>query len=293
MAGSSMQKLPAELLASIMLHVDPYSVPMKFALARVSSYWRAVALDSHVLWATFEIDSTAAVCGLPILLQRSRAGSSHDSTPLDVRLTFGYLFGGGDRNRHLLPTSRDAATALLAQPDIAARIAALDITYSSPGALRLLIGADLYFPQLERLHVCRSPNTSHENVHIAITAPRLRHLRIIRTSPRSWSALLVRSLVDVRIEHCGPEAHVGVLATILRQCPSLAHLAFFTQDRAPLGIARDLWPTIRGEDRPVPPLPGPDGAYDSDSDIRSPLRCLSSFRLEVRRSSFHVSSSCL
>ncbi|KAH7103128.1 hypothetical protein BKA62DRAFT_670632 [Auriculariales sp. MPI-PUGE-AT-0066] len=288
---SPMQKLPAELLAEVMLLVDPYCVPMKFALSRVCSYWRAVALNTRALWSTFEIDSTNSVRALPYLLVLSAHGAHPENAPLGIRLTFGCLDGGGDRRPHLMPASRDAAIALLAQPDISPRIASLEVTYNTPGALRLLIGSDLYFPRLERLDVCRGLNASTENVRIMVDAPRLRHLRLFRSAPRSWDALLVRSLEDILIEHCGPDAHVGVLATVFRRCPGLIKLALYTYDNAPLGITRDVWlPQSRSGKSPG--AGSTEGAriatatasYDSDDDDdedQPPLQRLDSLRLEA------------
>ncbi|KAH7099284.1 hypothetical protein BKA62DRAFT_772669 [Auriculariales sp. MPI-PUGE-AT-0066] len=239
-------QLPVELLTSIMTEVEPYHISTKFALASVCAYWRSVALNTCVLWSSFDLDSHAKRNLGALALVLYRGGDA----PLDIKLTFGayahYRLPGP------VPAAwadlEHAASALIqtiSAPRVVARLQSLSVLYNSPGALHHLIAADLLFPNLRTLEVRRSPTAMSANLALMMRAPKLRKLLLHRVEPVSWTALLSPTLCELDIDHAAGSRHLGVLDVVAAQSPELRRLTFATYDTAPMDVVNSLHNAIQ------------------------------------------------
>ncbi|KAJ7437787.1 hypothetical protein B0H11DRAFT_1935639 [Mycena galericulata] len=199
---SGIALLALDLLGDIMLNAS--SIDEKFALCQVSKLWRAVALDTPLLWSSFTGSSSKADCyRVPLVLERSGP-----TTMLHIRLRF-----TGDNT----DWSEDVLTAL--QPYVP-RIQTLVIEFKIRVDVNQLLDSNLLFPALQILRLrnadrCRS---------VSLLAPQLRTLDLDRFFPRNWNALLGPRLENIRLHRTS--ANLGTLYYIFTQCPLVWRLVF-------------------------------------------------------------------
>ncbi|KAJ7490259.1 hypothetical protein B0H11DRAFT_1912262 [Mycena galericulata] len=199
---SGIALLTIDLLGDIMLNAS--SIDEKFALCQVSKLWRAVALDTPLLWSSFTGGSSKADCyRVPLVLERSGP-----TTMLHIRLRF-----TGDNT----DWSEDVLTAL--QPYVP-RIQTLVIEFKIGVDVNQLLDSNLLFPALQILRLrnadrCRS---------VSLLAPQLRTLDLDRFFPRNWNALLGPRSENIRLHRTS--ANLGTLYYIFTQCPLVWRLVF-------------------------------------------------------------------
>ncbi|KAH7053038.1 hypothetical protein BKA62DRAFT_739023 [Auriculariales sp. MPI-PUGE-AT-0066] len=214
---------------------EPYHISTKFALASVCAYWRSVALNTCVLWSSFDLDSHAKRNLGALALVLYRGGDA----PLDIKLTFGAYA------HYRLPGPIPAAWADSSTPRGGRTVAVSSVLYNSPGALHHLIAADLLFPNLRTLEVRRSPTAMSANLALMMRAPKLRKLLLHRVEPVSWTALLSPTLCELDIDHAAGSRHLGVLDVVAAQSPELRRLTFATYDTAPMDVVNSLHNAIQ------------------------------------------------
>ncbi|KAH7107372.1 hypothetical protein BKA62DRAFT_683162 [Auriculariales sp. MPI-PUGE-AT-0066] len=288
---STLPTLPVELLGEVFLAAAPYSLTEKLACAAVSSYWRASALDTHLLWSRFELDCSNAHV-LPMLLERG------GDAPLDILLDLGNKHTDESESSCGLPVPvalRDQVALALCDAQARQRLSSLKLTFNTPGAFNLMLCAKLDFPQLVELEINRQSVAMSENLSLLIDAPRLRQLRLCRVDPRNWDDLLVPKLDELHIEHAPGEVHFGLLGKASRCCPLLRRLTLATYNAPPPGMARVL---LSKTDmsllaRPAVPALLCAPPIDDNEAERQLLERLESFELEVPNdsSSLHVFNS--
>jgi len=277
--------LPVELLVKVFLCVDPYALRAKTTLAAVSSYWRAAALDSGLLWSSFQLDCHTAHL-LPLLLERGHGA------PLDIVLDF-----SSKEQRQTEPDAdprtgialtwqaRDQSALFLADERIRQRLERLKLRFNTPGVFNVTLGSHLHFPNLEHVEILRETTSLSDNLSLLVDAPRLRQVRLCRVDPRNWDCLLVRGLEELHVEHSPGEVHFGLLGKAAQMCPSLRRLTLATYNTPPPGIARVL---LSRAEMSLIALPTGSSALDGGDAEGQLLHRLQSFELEVRHHSVFV-----
>lgn len=200
--------LTADVLSLIMLLTDPLEVRRKFTFATVSRHWRATALSSRSLWATFTLRYPRSYEVLPLLLDRS------GNNPLYIKLHCGI------ERQHALAIESHLG-----------RLRDFEMHCNAQDFFPGFLTNGQTLPILDRLSLVIDDGDS--DAQLNLVAPVLREL-VLRSLPlpTSWNKTIFPSAVEVQIHSDGP-ACIEVLHRCLMACPQVRDLVLVELETGP------------------------------------------------------------
>ncbi|KAF8215631.1 hypothetical protein K438DRAFT_1748551 [Mycena galopus ATCC 62051] len=206
---SGTELLIPDLLGDIMLRL-PSDITQKFVLAQVSRYWRQVALNTHLIWASFAIGPSKEDCyRVPIVLERSGNALLH--------IQFDLLAGAvadwhTEALKGLAPYVARIETLHVRRPISASKL--------PPGTFDGLLNSNLEFCALQTLRLHGSARDQYPT--LLLKAPRLRILDIEHFKLANMETLFSPQLENIRIDEVEYETGLTplkVLLHIFTRCP--------------------------------------------------------------------------